>query len=73
MSRFLLLLLAGALLGGCATPKEINGRKVLRTLWQNGRIVYVLEEDKATKETARETAEVTRGMIVQPLRAGPAK
>jgi hypothetical protein len=67
MSRRFLLLLAGLLLDGCATPKEINGRKVLHTLWQDGRIVYVLEEDKAAKQKAREADEAAREIVFKPL------
>lgn len=68
-----MFLLSISLACGCATPKEINGRKVLRTLWQNGRIVYVLEEDKAIERAKRENAEATRGLVLKPADPVPAK
>jgi hypothetical protein len=74
MSRRVTVAFLAVFLGGCATPKEINGRKVLRTLWQDGRIVYVVEEDKVAMEKAtREASEASRGIILQPLKQSPAK
>lgn len=66
----LLVLSLLAVAAGCATPKEINGRKVQRTLWQNGKIVYVVEGDaEAMKRSDEEAKAASRGIVFKPLKS----
>jgi len=63
---FYLCVIAVAL-SGCATPKEINGKKVVATRWVDGRVVYILEGDKeAMKRAAEEAREAAKGLVFKP-------
>ena len=66
---FTFAIIAFALAAGCATPKEINGRKVLKTLWQNGRVVYVVESDhEAMKRGLAEGKDASKNAVITPVK-----
>jgi hypothetical protein len=67
IAAFSLLL---AVLGGCQSPKYVNGRKVIGTRWLDGHVVYVLapnEEDQAaTQRALKESEDGAREVTFQP-------
>ncbi len=54
---------------GCATPKEINGQKVIRTKWVNGQVVYVVEGNKEVMAKASDEAKAaSKGVVFKPAK-----
>lgn len=55
---------------GCATPKEIDGQKVIGTRWVKGRVVYILEgNEDAMKKGAAEAEEASKGVVFAPTKS----
>ena len=57
---------------GCATPKYVEGRRVVNVLWKNGHVVYVLAPNEsdhaATAQAVQESGEAVKGVVFEPVK-----
>jgi hypothetical protein len=69
----LVLVCVAIALSSCTTVKEVDGRKVLSTRFENGHVVYKLAPNTADaaaeKKALAEIAEVENGRKIDPLTA----